>query len=231
MATNPDNVYSGGLYYTTPSMIGGVVQGGFAFDLPLATVAHFNSQGLDFLAANSKNARSFFSGIMTGANAGVNSAQSSVLGLARSGYGTLSYLGDSIIASQERMNQINQEQATQRVALTPKPSSGGLCFITTAICEMDGKPDDCPELQILRKFRDDVMMRDSGMCELVREYYRISPSIARKIRHLLNGDDILIEMKTRYLLPAIRHVLRGEFDDAIRVYAKMVEFATLKVGA
>ena len=31
----------------------------------------------------------------------------------------------------------------------------GLCFITTAVCEEEGKPDDCEELTAFRAFRDD----------------------------------------------------------------------------
>ena len=30
----------------------------------------------------------------------------------------------------------------------------GLCFITTAVCEEEGKPDDCEELTAFRAFRD-----------------------------------------------------------------------------
>lgn len=30
----------------------------------------------------------------------------------------------------------------------------GLCFITTAVCEAEGKPDDCAELTAFRAFRD-----------------------------------------------------------------------------
>ena len=37
------------------------------------------------------------------------------------------------------------------------------CFITTAICEAQGKPDDCAELTAFRAFRDGYLMETVGM--------------------------------------------------------------------
>ena len=55
-----------------------------------------------------------------------------------------------------------------------------LCFITTAICEFEGKPDDCPELTAFRAFRDG-WMQQNGDQELIERYYEIAPAIVSAI--------------------------------------------------
>lgn len=47
----------------------------------------------------------------------------------------------------------------------------GICFLTKACVEYAGLPDDCPELQTIRKFRDEYIhsLPDGG--SLVEDYY------------------------------------------------------------
>ncbi len=55
------------------------------------------------------------------------------------------------------------------------------CFLTSACVEYLGKPDDCEELQTLRKFRDEKLKFMEGGEELIQEYYRVAPTIVGKI--------------------------------------------------
>ena len=53
----------------------------------------------------------------------------------------------------------------------------GLCFITTAVCQELGKPDDCEELTAFRAFRDGYPRSPPDGEALIREYYNIAPGI------------------------------------------------------
>jgi hypothetical protein len=57
----------------------------------------------------------------------------------------------------------------------------GDCFITTAVCGVLQKPDNCPELTKFRRFRDTFMRKTAELRAEVREYYEIAPQICAKI--------------------------------------------------
>ena len=42
------------------------------------------------------------------------------------------------------------------------------CYITTAVCESQGKPDDCYELELLRSDRDGYLLATDDGKELVK---------------------------------------------------------------
>lgn len=60
-------------------------------------------------------------------------------------------------------------------------TSGSGCFLTTACCQHKGLPDDCHELQTLRKFRDEKLMTTDFGKEMIRRYYRDAPEIVEKL--------------------------------------------------
>lgn len=64
-------------------------------------------------------------------------------------------------------------------AITPGSGSSS-CFIATACW---GSPD-CPEVVVLRQFRDDILMRSHLGSLCVRLYYRISPPVAHVLRRV-----------------------------------------------
>ena len=53
----------------------------------------------------------------------------------------------------------------------------GLCFITTAVCQELGKPDNCAELTAFRAFRDGYLASQPDGEALIHEYYNIAPGI------------------------------------------------------
>lgn len=61
----------------------------------------------------------------------------------------------------------------------PEYSAG--CYLTAACVDYFGKPDDCYELTMLRRFRDDYLKKTEEGKALVEEYYRIAPQIVDKI--------------------------------------------------
>lgn len=63
----------------------------------------------------------------------------------------------------------------------PIPDYGD-CFLTTAAVETIGLPDDCWELETLRRFRDEWLADQPGGNEDIARYYDGAPAIADRLR-------------------------------------------------
>lgn len=101
-----------------------------------------------------------------------------------------------------------------------------LCFITTAVCDSFGKPDDCGELQAFRKFRDSYLLKKEEGAGLVEEYYDIAPSIVNTINVLEEKDEIYMSLWQEYLEPCLEYIKHGQEEECEKVYINMVQ--TLK---
>lgn len=101
---------------------------------------------------------------------------------------------------------------------------GGLCFITTAVCNHRGLEDDCRELEILRKFRDEYLLNKPEGNELVKEYYRVAPEIAEKITH---PDDLQYAWNT--IQKCVLLIESNANNEAIDEYKKMVHALSKKL--
>lgn len=66
-------------------------------------------------------------------------------------------------------------------------SSSGGCFLTTACCKYKGLPDDCAELETLRRFRDTYLKETEYGSELIRAYYESAPALVERIELQRNG--------------------------------------------
>ena len=102
-------------------------------------------------------------------------------------------------------------------------SSGIGCFITTAVCEHTGKPDDCAELTELRRFRDHWLARQEGGKELIDEYYRIAPVIVECLDRLANPGEAYRELLERYIEPCVALSKKGRCEECLELYKNMVE--------
>jgi len=124
----------------------------------------------------------------------------------------------------QAITQIGQDTASSNQASVQASSNsgGGGCFITTAICESEGKADDCRELMILRKFRDEFMITDSERKKLVEEYYRIAPDIVRSIKELKNSKQIFEMLKDDFIIPCILLIEKGCSECAMQRYRAMI---------
>ena len=97
-----------------------------------------------------------------------------------------------------------------------------LCYITTAVCEHNNKPDDCYELTALRNYRDNYLMKTDNGKALVEEYYEIAPGIVTIINMQQNADEIYRQINKDYLTPCIHHIEAGENDKCCDLYMQMV---------
>lgn len=227
---NADNATGGGVIYSTPAMqYGGFsfssAGGGVNFELPLATIGALNAQALSFSANNTANSRGFLSRVGESALMTADNTQSRFFGFLDKGLATVS---GANVNAQDRITNISntaQQYSLYRQQAVKRKS----CFITTAICELDGKPDDCEELEILRKFRDEFMMANPDTAMMVADYYKRAPAIVERIKEMPNGDAILRAIRDTYLAQAITHIRNGYPEDALNAYRQMVEVVSIAI--
>ena len=94
----------------------------------------------------------------------------------------------------------------------------GDCFLTTAVAERRGEPDDGPALTSLRAFRDGYMMRTPERRALVAEYYEIAPKLVAAIP----PDHAEWERIAGAVDAAVHAIDAGAGDEAFAVYVELV---------
>lgn len=101
-------------------------------------------------------------------------------------------------------------------------SSDSWCFITTATCLALQKPDDCPELKLIRTYRDIMNSEDQNFAMLVQEYYRIAPVIIQGIDKNTNSKFIYRELYEKYISKIYMFLTAGDLSSATFTYISMV---------
>lgn len=101
-----------------------------------------------------------------------------------------------------------------------------LCFITTAVCDSLGKPDDCYELQAFRAFRDSYLLETEEGTRLVEQYYDLAPSIVNTINVLSEQDEIYMSLWQEYLKPCLEYINQGQQEACKQAYIDMVHTLT-----
>ena len=98
---------------------------------------------------------------------------------------------------------------------------GGGCFLTSACCEFKGLSDDCYELTMFRKFRDDYLKTAESRAWLVDEYYRIAPDIVDKI-NASESKEKTYDYIYSVIEKCVPMIANGENEDALKEYQNMV---------
>ena len=98
----------------------------------------------------------------------------------------------------------------------------GFCFVTTAVCEAEGKADDCEELTAFRAFRDGWLAQTEAGRDQIAEYYELAPAVVAAIRY---GDDEAArcaEFRRDWLEPCYDALRRGDNGTCERLYTDMM---------
>ena len=98
----------------------------------------------------------------------------------------------------------------------------GLCFITTAVCEEEGKPDDCEELTAFRAFRDGYLKSCPDGEALIREYYDIAPGIVTCINLGSERRETYRAIRETWLAPCYEDLQNGRLAQCKDRYVDMV---------
>lgn len=96
------------------------------------------------------------------------------------------------------------------------------CFITTACCRQLGKPDDCYELTLLRRYRDTYMAALPDGEDLIALYYDIAPTIVKHIDRRSDSGRIYDGIWKTYIQPCIRLIEAGSYEACLDLYRTMV---------
>ena len=99
-----------------------------------------------------------------------------------------------------------------------------LCFITTAVCRRQGKPDDCYELTAFRHFRDRELLPTAEGAALVEEYYRIAPAIVASVELCWDSGEVYDRVYRDYLLPCLKRIESGDTEGCKQKYVEMVHY-------
>ncbi len=98
--------------------------------------------------------------------------------------------------------------------------SGGGCYLTTACINARDLPDNCLELNVLRNFRDRILLQNSEGRKAVKEYYQIAPEIVQSINERSDSLEIWNSVY-QDITKAVQLVLSGNFDGAFEHYKNM----------
>lgn len=101
---------------------------------------------------------------------------------------------------------------------------GKRCFITSAACEWQGKPDDCYELEALREFRDGWLVHQPGGKASIAEYYQIAPNIVAALNSSPNRDFIYSMIWERYIVPCVHMIEQGTYEFCRKHYEQMIAY-------
>lgn len=131
----------------------------------------------------------------------------------------------------KRNNQYNSNSTRTDNSFRTNSSStgsnfnGSFCFITTAVCEYYGKPDNCEELELLRNYRDSWLMHQVGGKELVQIYYNSAPLIVSKLKASMFYGDYCQVLMEKYIKPCIQYINSGRYEECKELYISMVKYA------
>jgi hypothetical protein len=226
--TNTFDATTAGLTFTAPDITltstNMAINSGLSFDIPLASLTMSQNRALDFVNANTINiGRAMWNTTRNGTNGlemTINPNGATVDGVASAALSHMFALNTYAITTAE--NIFSTGAATQRYAAK---KNSRLCFITTAICEHEGKPDNCQELTLLRAWRDAVLRYLPGGQSLINVYYKVAPAALEKIKASENAPDIFRTMRTMFLNPSIEAIKAGDHAQALNLYCALLDYA------
>lgn len=129
-------------------------------------------------------------------------------------------------ATKKEMHRAAKEEAKMIKALRRDAGLGGGCYITTAICEASGKPDDCYELTKLRNFRDNWLAKQPDGLALISEYYKNAPKIVDAINALKNRNSIYAFLNKSFLKKCLNFIKNNQMMDCKKCYMNMVQYCS-----
>ncbi len=127
----------------------------------------------------------------------------------------------------KKMVQAWQEMFGQKLKIVGPETILGtfrerLCYVTTAVCQGVGKADDCRELGMLRRYRDEYLVKECHEEELVKSYYNMAPTIVNRINREKNAKEIYQNIWETYLRPCVSFIGEGKMEECRGLYTKMV---------
>lgn len=106
----------------------------------------------------------------------------------------------------------------------PRNYSSG-CYITTIVCDILGKEDDCEVLENMRKLRSEYLQKDERFSSILMEYDYVGPEIAGLINKEFSetqDKEVWQKVYDNYLVRTCELVKENNFEEATNKYIQMV---------
>ena len=97
------------------------------------------------------------------------------------------------------------------------------CFVTTAVCEFYGQPDDCAMLTAFRSFRDGYLRKQPEGEAEIAEYYDKAPGIVARIDCCEDRAAIYPMLYERYLAPCMEALENNDPAQCHQIYRGMMD--------
>lgn len=97
-------------------------------------------------------------------------------------------------------------------------SSGGGCYLSSACVVAMGLPDSCPELTLLRQFRDEHLMRHPHGAALVARYYETAPGLVKAAQKRDDAENLFRELYQDLVAPCVKLIRSGLHEAAVARY-------------
>ncbi|MCM1038529.1 MAG: hypothetical protein NC434_04335 [Ruminococcus sp.] len=98
-----------------------------------------------------------------------------------------------------------------------------LCYVTTAVCESLHKRPDCKEIQVMKKYRDEYLLKQPEGPQIIEEYYDIAPTIVKRIDKSVEAEEKYRYLWEHYLRFCVSMIEAGQYEECGETYQKMVE--------
>lgn len=134
-------------------------------------------------------------------------------------------IGDSFVEyGGNAMAEAAAAEASSVAASEAANIGSSFCFLTTAVCEYQQKPDNCPELETLRAFRDG-WLKENHPADIAT-YYAKAPAIVEKLKASPSAVRIFDEMYYGFILVALRQIDHGNLEGAYYTYKALYHFCS-----
>ncbi|MBP0001239.1 MAG: hypothetical protein J7641_19985 [Cyanobacteria bacterium SID2] len=102
----------------------------------------------------------------------------------------------------------------------PRPRNNGGCYITTATCLALGKKDNCTELETLRWYRDNVLIKSKDGAKAAIEYYQSAKDVINALNQQSEREakEIYKYIYSEYIAPAVKAVANKKYSEAQAIF-------------
>lgn len=123
---------------------------------------------------------------------------------------------------QEAKKSYNSNASYTRSTSSSYSSSKSGCFLTTATCTALGKEDNCEEILAFKEFRDKWLISQSDGPSIIKEYYRMAPSLVNEINSRSNPLEIYQYLWDKFMQTGYEYLLDQNYEMAKQTYIQMV---------
>lgn len=124
----------------------------------------------------------------------------------------------------------NHERCPHYMKYREQSSGSTGCYLTTACVQARGLPDDCYELQTLRRFRDTFLKTTAEGRAEIELYYTLAPRLVNQINHSDHSSQIYEEIYVNLIIPCVKYIEQGRNTETLQLYRGYVQILCKQFG-